>query len=137
MLAIAAVTFLCWWVIGDTVSGLAAAVAVLVGLLGILAGFGALVAWKMFVRGMISIEAAVKDIDTLVVERTAPHKALDALRSATTRAAEMLGLQGELGAVEEGLAADLIAGDPPIVDPAPFRYRRMIDGSDLGAPGMM
>jgi glycine/D-amino acid oxidase-like deaminating enzyme len=35
------------------------------------------------------------------------------------------------------LAADLIAGDPPIVDPAPFRYSRMIDGTDLGAPGMM
>ncbi len=35
------------------------------------------------------------------------------------------------------LAADLIAGDPPIVDPTPFRYSRMIDGTDLGAPGMM
>ena len=35
------------------------------------------------------------------------------------------------------LAADLIAGDPPIVDPAPFRYSRMIDGTDLGGPGMM
>ena len=35
------------------------------------------------------------------------------------------------------LAADLIAGDPPIVDPHPFRYSRMIDGTDLGEPGMM
>jgi glycine/D-amino acid oxidase-like deaminating enzyme len=35
------------------------------------------------------------------------------------------------------LAADLVAGDPPIVDPHPFRYARMIDGTDLGAPGMM
>ena len=35
------------------------------------------------------------------------------------------------------LAADLIAGDPPIVDPYPYRYSRMIDGTDLGAPGMM
>jgi glycine/D-amino acid oxidase-like deaminating enzyme len=35
------------------------------------------------------------------------------------------------------LAADLIAGDTPIVDPHPFRYSRMIDGSNLGAPGMM
>jgi glycine/D-amino acid oxidase-like deaminating enzyme len=34
------------------------------------------------------------------------------------------------------LAADIVAGDPPIVDPHPFRYSRMIDGSDLGAPGM-
>src|SRR5262249_13754621 len=29
------------------------------------------------------------------------------------------------------LAADLVAGDPPVVDPAPFRYRRMIDGTKL------
>jgi len=29
------------------------------------------------------------------------------------------------------LAADLIAGDPPIVDPRPFRYSRMIDGTRL------
>ena len=35
------------------------------------------------------------------------------------------------------LAADLIAGDPPIVDPHPYRYSRMIDGTDLGEPGMM
>ncbi len=35
------------------------------------------------------------------------------------------------------LAADLVTGDPPIVDPYPFRYSRMTDGTDLGAPGMM
>jgi hypothetical protein len=29
------------------------------------------------------------------------------------------------------LAADPIAGDPPLVDPSPFRYSRMIDGSRL------
>jgi glycine/D-amino acid oxidase-like deaminating enzyme len=29
------------------------------------------------------------------------------------------------------LAADMIAGDPPIVDPHPFRYSRMIDGTKL------
>ncbi len=34
------------------------------------------------------------------------------------------------------LAADLVAGDKPIVDPHPYRYSRMIDGTDLGAPGM-
>ena len=28
-------------------------------------------------------------------------------------------------------------GDAPIVDPLPFRYSRMTDGTDLGAPGMM
>ena len=42
-----------------------------------------------------------------------------------------------IGPAAGQLAADLIAGDPPIVDPHPFRYRRMIDGTDLGEPGMM
>jgi glycine/D-amino acid oxidase-like deaminating enzyme len=42
-----------------------------------------------------------------------------------------------IGPAAGQLAADLIAGDPPIVDPYPFRYSRMIDGSDLGEPGMM
>jgi glycine/D-amino acid oxidase-like deaminating enzyme len=35
------------------------------------------------------------------------------------------------------LAADLVAGDPPIVDPAPFHHSRLVDGSRLGRPGMM
>ncbi|NDL62231.1 NAD(P)/FAD-dependent oxidoreductase [Acerihabitans arboris] len=35
------------------------------------------------------------------------------------------------------LAADLITNDRPIVDPAPFRYARLVDGSGLDAPGMM
>lgn len=34
------------------------------------------------------------------------------------------------------LAADIVAGDPPLVDPAPYRYSRMIDGTDLGSPGL-
>jgi glycine/D-amino acid oxidase-like deaminating enzyme len=42
-----------------------------------------------------------------------------------------------IGPAAGQLAADLIAGDPPIVDPHPFRYSRMIDGTDLGEPGMM
>jgi glycine/D-amino acid oxidase-like deaminating enzyme len=42
-----------------------------------------------------------------------------------------------IGPAAGQLAADLIAGDPPIVDPQPFRYSRMVDGSDLGEPGMM
>lgn len=42
-----------------------------------------------------------------------------------------------IGPAAGRLAADIVAGDPPIVDPHPFRYSRMIDGSDLGAPGMM
>jgi glycine/D-amino acid oxidase-like deaminating enzyme len=29
------------------------------------------------------------------------------------------------------LAADLVAGDPPIVDPGPFRYGRLVDGTKL------
>jgi glycine/D-amino acid oxidase-like deaminating enzyme len=35
------------------------------------------------------------------------------------------------------LAADLVLGDKPRVDPEPFRYERMIDGTDLGDMGMM
>ncbi|NTG50883.1 FAD-binding oxidoreductase [Agrobacterium rhizogenes] len=35
------------------------------------------------------------------------------------------------------LAADLIRGETPSVDPTPFRYERMIDGTDLGKPGML
>ncbi len=35
------------------------------------------------------------------------------------------------------LAADLVAGDPPSADPTPFRYSRLVDGTDLVAPGMM
>ncbi len=35
------------------------------------------------------------------------------------------------------LAADLVAGDPPLVDPEPFRYSRLVDGSRLAQPGMM
>ncbi len=42
-----------------------------------------------------------------------------------------------IGPAAGRLACDLITGDPPIVDPHPFRYSRMIDGTDLGAPGMM
>lgn len=41
-----------------------------------------------------------------------------------------------IGPAAGQLAADLIAGDPPIVDPHPYRYSRMIDGTDLGEPGM-
>jgi glycine/D-amino acid oxidase-like deaminating enzyme len=35
------------------------------------------------------------------------------------------------------LMADLVRGDTPSVDPKPFRYERMIDGTDLGEPGMI
>lgn len=35
------------------------------------------------------------------------------------------------------LAADIITGDPPSVDPRPFRYERLIDGTDLHASEMM
>lgn len=42
-----------------------------------------------------------------------------------------------IGPAAGRLAADLVAGDPPIVDPRPYRYSRMTDGTDLGAPGLM
>ena len=35
------------------------------------------------------------------------------------------------------LAADLVAGDAPSVDPAAFRYSRLVDGTNLAAAGMM
>ncbi|MER2534350.1 MAG: FAD-binding oxidoreductase [Rhizobiaceae bacterium] len=35
------------------------------------------------------------------------------------------------------LTADLVLNDAPCIDPRPFRYERMIDGTDLGAMGMM
>jgi glycine/D-amino acid oxidase-like deaminating enzyme len=42
-----------------------------------------------------------------------------------------------IGPAAGRLAADLIRGDKPCVDPAPFRYERMTDGTDLGKPGMI
>ena len=29
----------------------------------------------------------------------------------------------------------MVAGDTPVVDPYPFRYTRLVDGTDLGKPG--
>ena len=42
-----------------------------------------------------------------------------------------------IGPAAGRLAADIVAGDPPIVDPHPYRYSRMTDGTDLGTPGMI
>ena len=42
-----------------------------------------------------------------------------------------------LGPAAGQLAAELIRGDKPSVDPKPFRYERMIDGTNLGKPGML
>ncbi|MDU7836767.1 MAG: hypothetical protein E7J63_00430 [Pantoea sp.] len=33
--------------------------------------------------------------------------------------------------------ADIAASDAPIVDPTPYRYSRLVDGSALETPGMM
>jgi len=41
-----------------------------------------------------------------------------------------------IGPAAGRLAADLVAGDPPIVDPAPFRHARLLDGT-MGPPGPM
>ncbi|EPH0091479.1 NAD(P)/FAD-dependent oxidoreductase [Pluralibacter gergoviae] len=35
------------------------------------------------------------------------------------------------------LAADLATDSTPVVDPTPYRYSRLVDGSGLSAPGMM
>lgn len=42
-----------------------------------------------------------------------------------------------IGPAAGRLAADIVTGDPPLVDPHPYRYSRMIDGTDLGEPGMI
>lgn len=42
-----------------------------------------------------------------------------------------------IGPAAGRLMADLVRNDTPCVDPAPYRYERMIDGTDLGKPGMM
>ena len=42
-----------------------------------------------------------------------------------------------IGPAAGRLAADIVAGDSPIVDPHPYRYSRLVDGTDLGEPGMM
>lgn len=42
-----------------------------------------------------------------------------------------------IGPAAGRLAADIVAGDPTIVDPKPYRYSRLVDGSDLGEPGLM
>ena len=40
-----------------------------------------------------------------------------------------------LGPAAGHLAADLISGAPPIVDPRPFRHSRLVDGSKAGEIG--
>ena len=42
-----------------------------------------------------------------------------------------------IGPAAGRLAADQVAGDRPIVDPTSFRHARLVDGTDLGCPGMM
>ncbi|MFC0139265.1 NAD(P)/FAD-dependent oxidoreductase [Erwinia mallotivora] len=42
-----------------------------------------------------------------------------------------------IGPAAGRLAADLVTGATPIVDPAPYRYSRLVDGSGLDVPGMM
>lgn len=42
-----------------------------------------------------------------------------------------------IGPAAGRLAADIVAGDAPLVDPTPYRYSRLVDGSDLGEPGLM
>ncbi|OJY71884.1 MAG: D-amino-acid oxidase [Rhodospirillales bacterium 70-18] len=40
-----------------------------------------------------------------------------------------------IGPAAGQLAADLIVGDPPAVDPYPFRHARLVDGSPITPPG--
>ena len=42
-----------------------------------------------------------------------------------------------IGPAAGRLAADLVAGDAPIVDPYPYRYRRLVDGTRLAPAGAL
>ncbi len=42
-----------------------------------------------------------------------------------------------IGPAAGRLTADLVTGDTPVVDPTPFRYDRLVNGTDLGKPGLM
>lgn len=42
-----------------------------------------------------------------------------------------------IGPAAGQLVAQLVMGDAPVVDPTPFRYTRLVDGTDLGRTGMM
>jgi imidazolonepropionase-like amidohydrolase len=55
-----------------------------------------------------------RNVDELVVRVEQGQPAMDAIVSATSRAAEAMGMHGEIGAIAPGLEADLIAvdGDP-------------------------
>jgi len=52
------------------------------------------------------VTVAVREMEHMVAARLSP---LEALRATTLRAAELLGLDSEIGAVEPGYAADLVA----------------------------
>lgn len=74
--------------------------------------------------GVLQHGENARELQSLVL---AGVPAWDALRSATLGGASLLGLEGEIGAVEPGLRADLIAvaGDP-LGDPARFREVRFV-----------
>ncbi|MBM3678475.1 MAG: amidohydrolase family protein [Actinobacteria bacterium] len=66
----------------------------------------------------------VREIEFMVEAGMAP---VDALRAATCRAAEMLGLEGTVGSIAPGLAADVIAvGASPLDDVSALRDLRLV-----------
>jgi imidazolonepropionase-like amidohydrolase len=68
--------------------------------------------------------ATVRELELLVAAGLSP---LDALRSATTLAAECLGLGSSVGLVAPGMAADLVAVDgDPVADISAMRRLRLV-----------
>lgn len=50
------------------------------------------------------------------------------------------GLSGHgfgVGPASGKLAAEIVLGETPFIDPTPFRYERLVDGTDLARPGLM
>jgi glycine/D-amino acid oxidase-like deaminating enzyme len=63
----------------------------------------------------------------------APLEALPGLTLSTGYSGHGFGIGPGAGR----LAADLILGTTPIVDPTPFRLERLVDGSPIQKPGMI
>jgi glycine/D-amino acid oxidase-like deaminating enzyme len=77
--------------------------------------------------GMAETWAGMIDITPDALPVISPVEALPGFYLATGFSGHGFGI----GPAAGRLAADLIAGETPIVDPQPFRYSRMIDGSKL------
>jgi glycine/D-amino acid oxidase-like deaminating enzyme len=71
--------------------------------------------------------AGIIDVTPDAIPVISPVEALPGLYLATGFSGHGFGI----APAAARLAADLITGDAPLVDPSPFRYSRMIDGTTL------